>query len=127
MRFHKNVLPIVREALRSPEIRMAIYGDVSGDSFERRHLNKGWNDNNESWDDPLILSKAVERKLIDLVEQADWALHMIEETIGDADPDDKQAIYTDKRRIKKFLKKWRNRKPVAELELLGEFFHKIGL
>ena len=127
MRFHKNVLPIVREALRSPEIRMAIYGEVDHDTFERRHLNKGWNDDNKCWTDPLILSKAVEFKLIDLVEQADWALHMIEETIGDADPDDKQAIYTDKRRIKKFLKKWRNRKPVAELEELGEFFHKIGL
>ena len=154
MRFHKNVLPIVREALRSPEIQAVIssrYGNLEFDETndigkrelvryhgidlesktEVEFLNEGWNNDNKSWDDPLILSQAVERGLIDLVDQGDCALHMIETALENGIPEkiniERQVFYTNKRRIKKFLKKWRNRKLTPSLDFAREVFHKMGL
>tara|TARA_Y100001937_G_scaffold25768_1_gene36937 strand:- start:365 stop:691 length:327 start_codon:yes stop_codon:yes gene_type:complete len=108
MRFHKNVLPIVRDALRSPELSRII---EATDRQYVEEVNKGWNDDNKSWSDPLILSQAHELGLVNLVGEAEYALSQVQEIIDEQTYADvgqtKQFFYTDKRRLKKFLKKWR--------------------
>tara|TARA_Y100000114_G_C11519504_1_gene212814 strand:+ start:141 stop:467 length:327 start_codon:yes stop_codon:yes gene_type:complete len=108
MRFDKNVLPIVRDALRSPELSRILEANFVIDRQYVEEVNKGWNDDNKPWSDPLILSQAHELGLVNLVGEAEYALCQVQEIIDEQTyGDDKQLFYTDKRRLKKFLKKWR--------------------
>ena len=110
MRFHKNVLPIVRDALRSDEISRgleACYWTSDGVS-DREEWNKGWNDDNKCWSDPLILSKAYELGLVNLVGEAEYRLSQLEEVFEEQKGVRLDSyFYKEKRRIKKFLKKWK--------------------